>query len=130
VKKYLSWFSQARKDYLWGESSLSGGHFAQTCFIAQQVSEKALKSLCFFRGYDMVKSHSIVQILNDLSINGKLEEFGRQLDLYYLATRYPDALPDNAVPSTMFSKDQAVTALAMAKEFLNVVQAEIGDDHE
>jgi len=32
---------QAKADFQWGEDSLDHGHFAQTCFIAQQVAEKA-----------------------------------------------------------------------------------------
>jgi len=125
MKKHSAWFAQARKDLLWGESSLSGGHFAQTCFIAQQVAEKALKSLAYYRGNDLVKSHSLVQILKDLEINGHLASYGRQLDLYYIATRYPDALPDNSVPSDFFDADQARAALDMAKVFLDKVQAEL-----
>lgn len=126
VKKYEAWFAQARKDLLWGESSLLAGHYAQTCFIAQQVAEKALKSLAFYRGFDLVKSHSVVQILNDLKVNGQLVSYGRQLDLYYLSTRYPDALPDNSIPSNVFDVDQAKSALEMARAFIQTVQSEIG----
>lgn len=125
MKRYVAWFAQARKDLLWGESSLESGHFAQACFVAQQVAEKALKSLAFFRGHDLVKSHSLVQILKDMKINGELESYGRQLDLYYLSTRYPDALPDHSIPSESFDMNQARSALDMAKVFLDKVSEEM-----
>lgn len=92
--------------------------------------EKTLKSLAFLRGFDVVKSHSLVQILNDLGINGNLLSYGRQLDLYYLSTRYPDALPDNGIPSNAFDVEQAKAALMMARGFIEAVQIEIGGPNE
>ena len=44
MSRYLDWFKQAKNDIQWAEHSLDGGFFSQTCFIAQQSSEKALQS--------------------------------------------------------------------------------------
>lgn len=125
MRRYESWFKQAKNEYLWGQVSLEAGFFAQACFIAQQVAEKSLKSIAYFRKAIAVKSHSISTICDELKINGELKDFGQHLDLYYVSTRYPDALPDHAVPAESFSKKQAIEALKMAKVFLDRAEEEI-----
>ncbi len=95
------------------------------CFIAQQVAEKALKAIAFRNEYEIVKSHSIVQIAKSLKLNGQIEEYGKVLDLYYISTRYPDALPDNAIPSDSFSRKQASAALKMASHFIQKAKIEL-----
>ncbi len=124
--KYISWLLQAESDLRCTEDLLRDGHYAQACFSAQQSSEKALKALAFFRGADLVKSHSLATIAKDLKINGELANFAIKLDLYYLSSRYPDALPESAVPSEFFGEEIARDALEMGKSFLERVREEIG----
>lgn len=124
--RYLSWLLQAESD-LRAVAALSGsGLHAQACFNAQQSAEKALKALAFFRGADLFKSHSLQSIAADLAINGQLASFANKLDLYYLTARYPDALPDHAVPAESFDHVMADEALTMAKAFIDRVKNEIG----
>lgn len=59
----------------WAKCSLAGGFFAQTCFIAQQAGEKALKSYCFSQGFDLVRTHSLFQIVKSIGENGNLEKY-------------------------------------------------------
>ena len=123
--KYLSWFLQAESDLRCVIDLIKTGHFAQACFNSQQASEKALKALAFFRGSDLVKSHSLDTIAKDLKINGELSTYALKLDLYYITARYPDALPENAVPSESFNKDMADEAMKMAQAFLGKVREEL-----
>ena len=123
--RYLSWILQAESDLRCVSDLIKNGHFAQACFNSQQASEKALKSLAFFRGAELVKSHSLDTITKDLKINGELSTFAMKLDLYYLTARYPDALPENAVPSESFNKAMADEAFKMAETFLEKVREEI-----
>lgn len=123
--RYLSWILQAESDLRTVDFLTKGGHYAQGCFNAQQAAEKALKALAFFRGVLMVKSHSLKTIASDLKINGVLETYSSKLDLYYLSARYPDALPDYAVPAENFTRDMATEAYTMAAEFLKTVKSEI-----
>ena len=120
--RYISWLLQSESDLRSVEALTSSGHFAQACFNAQQASEKALKALAFFKGSDLVKSHSLATIASDLGLNGQLATFAVKLDLYYLTARYPDALPDHAVPSEKFTKEMASEAFTMAKVFLDKVK--------
>lgn len=105
--RYLSWLLQAESDLRSVVDLSANGHYAQACFNAQQAAEKALKALAFFRGSDLVKSHSLSTIAKDLAINGHLATYATKLDLYYLTARYPDALPGNAVPSENFTQNMA-----------------------
>lgn len=83
----------------------SGEFYSQTCSIAQQSAEKALKAFCFFKGFDIVKSRSLFQIVKALGENGEVEKLAKELDLYYLSGRYPDAFPAGA-PFEMFTAEQ------------------------
>lgn len=122
--RYLDWFHQAENDWDWGNHSMASGHFSQTCFIAQQVAEKALKALCYFKGYDIIRTHSVRKIAQELGINGEIESIAKQLDLYYIPTRYPDSLPEGA-PFESFTHDQAESALKQALVLLNYVREKI-----
>jgi HEPN domain-containing protein len=122
--RYIAWLLQAESDIRCVVDLIANGHYAQACFNAQQASEKALKALAFFRGADLVKSHSLDTICRDLKINGELEVYAAKLDLYYLTARYPDALPENAVPSENFNQVMARESLEMANSFLKKVKKE------
>lgn len=120
------WLKQAENDYLWGEGSLSQGFYAQTCFIAQQVAEKAIKSIAYFHEYE-VKGHSIAKIAKAIGINSEIEEAGKRLDMYYISARYPDALPAGS-PFEFFSLKQAQESLADAKLIIQKAKAELHDE--
>lgn len=123
--RYLSWLLQAESDLRSVKDLIKHSHFAQACFNSQQAAEKSLKALAFFRGADLVKSHSLATIAKDLNINGILASYASKLDLYYLTARYPDALPENAVPSENFDKTMAEEAIKMAQEFIDRIKKEI-----
>lgn len=120
MNRYEDWLRQAENDLEWARHSFAGGFFAQTCFIAQQAAEKALKSWCFFKGFDIVRSHSIFQIVRSLGENGMLEKCARELDIYYVSARYPDALPAGA-PFEILTADQAQGALRAAEDIFSRV---------
>ncbi|MBU1564042.1 MAG: HEPN domain-containing protein [Proteobacteria bacterium] len=125
--RYLDWHRQAENDLLWARHSFSGGFFSQACFISQQSAEKALKSFCFFKGFDIVKTHSLFQIVKALGENGELEKLAKELDLYYISGRYPDAFPAGA-PFEMFTSEQAERALNSAEFIYNIISKRISND--
>ncbi|MHB8765499.1 MAG: HEPN domain-containing protein [Deferrisomatales bacterium] len=108
----------------WAAHSLAGGFFAQTCFIAQQAGEKALKALAYARGYDTVKTHSLFRVCQTLGEDGELEEHARELDLYYISGRYPDAFPAGA-PFEILTRRQAEAALASARAVVQAVRTRL-----
>jgi len=126
-QRYLDWFKQAENDFEWAKDSRKCEHFAQTCFICQQVAEKSIKSLAFKRGADLVKGHSILNIAKALGINGEIEMIGRKLDLFYISTRYPYAVPSGS-PFEYFSAEQADEALSLTEIFLKKMKELIEHD--
>jgi len=124
--RHDAWFLQAEDDLRWGRDSLAARHFAQACFIAQHVGEKALKALAFQRGFDVVKSHSIARIAGELDIDGEILQVATTLDLYYISARYPDALPDGVAPFEHFTERMAAEALRFAERIVERVRSERG----
>ena len=112
------WYKQAENDFLWARDTLANGRFAQVCFICQQVAEKSLKAVAYSRNFDMVKSHSVLEIARSLGINGEIENIAKRLDLYYISTRYPDAFPSGA-PFEYYTKEQAEEAIVFAGKILD-----------
>lgn len=90
-----------------------------------------MKALCFVHGYDVIKTHSLVQIIKSLQMNGELENIAKELDLYYISGRYPDAFPAGA-PFEMFTREQAESALAKARRIFTLIgeRIDVAVDHQ
>ncbi|MBF3375729.1 HEPN domain-containing protein [Leptospira borgpetersenii serovar Balcanica] len=80
--------------------------------------------MAFFRGADLVKSHSVKTIAKELNENGEIESIGRKLDLYYIPTRYPDAFMEGA-PFEYFEESQAKEAIEFAETLIRIVREKI-----
>jgi HEPN domain-containing protein len=119
------WLKQAGADLAWAQSSYESGHWAQVCFICQQVGEKALKAIALARGASQVRSHSIVEIAAALGLDEELTRMGKRLDLYYITTRYPDSFASGA-PYEYFEEDQALEAVEFADKFVQRARKETG----
>ncbi len=115
------WLRQAEDDAAWLVDSIERGHYAQACYIAQQVAEKALKSLAFFRGASEIKGHSVTKIAQALSINAEIERAGKILDRYYISGRYPDAFPEG-IPADFLDQEAARSAQTEAQLVLQKVK--------
>ena len=121
IAEATRWILQAENDLAFAQLGLREGYYSQACFLSQQAAEKALKSVAYGRGDRFVVGHSLQELLNDLvGTYGDMEslrESARRLDQYYVATRYPDALP-GGLPFETFSRDQAEEAVEMASEIV------------
>ena len=127
MTRYLDWLRQAENDLQWAQHSFAGGFFSQTCFCCQQAGEKALKAYCFFKEYDVIRSHSLFQIIRALGEDGELEKYARELDLYYISGRYPDAFPGGA-PFELLTEEQATRALTAANGIYSIINERLPED--
>ncbi len=123
MNRAKDWMKQARDDGLWAQDTLEAGRYAQACFVAQQVAEKALKALALHKGYDSVRSHSVLKICDALDLNGELRQMAKRLDQYYISSRYPDAYIEGA-PFEFFTREQAVEAVGYASKILDIIEGE------
>lgn len=124
TQRYHDWFRQAENDLEWANHSMKGEFYSQVCFVCQQCAEKALKAFCLSLGYDSIRTHSLFQIIRKLGENGELEQCARELDIYYISARYPDALPAGA-PFELISREQAQRALHSAKTIINIIRTRL-----
>jgi len=123
------WLELADEDIEMADYALSRSIFRQTCFHAQQAVEKALKGLLDARLGTHPKSHSLEQmLLYDAGIHNELRKWQtscRNLDRFYIPTRYADALP-GLLPAGEPTKPDARKALKDAKAIVAEVREKIG----
>ena len=95
------WLHFAREDLTMAQMAMEAGIYNQTCFHAQQCSEKAVKALLIFQGKSVPRTHRLGDLLFLLGDEAKDDIFAgwrleiQLLDRFYIPTRYPDALPRN-----------------------------------
>ena len=107
----------ARKHLDHARFAAEAGFHAQACFNAQQAAEKAVKAVHYAKGAPAVLGSGFRQLIEDLNTPSLavLLSAARQLDLYYIPTRYPNRL-DDATHEEAFSSDQSLTALDLAQD--------------
>ena len=122
------WLKTARKDLDLARLAADAGFHAHACFHAHQGAEKAVKSIHYARGARMVLGHSIRQLIERLNIPslGVLLPAARQLDLFYIPTRYPNGLGDGT-PDEAFSRDQSSRAVDLAHDIIVAASDIIAD---
>jgi HEPN domain-containing protein len=124
------WLAQAENDLSFAEHGLELGYFAQTCFLAQQVAEKAAKAVHFARGARIVLGHSVDALLEPLEASlpeaGRLRDGAKELDQHYVPTRYPNGLPGN-VPFRAYTAEQARRALGHARAIVDFARSRLGE---
>lgn len=110
------WLDTARKDLDLAQLAAGAEFHAHACFNAHQAAEKAVKAIHYAKGARMVLGHGIRQLIERLDIPSLtlLLPAARQLDLYYVPTRYPNGL-DDGTPDEAFSADQSSQALDLAR---------------
>ena len=96
---------------------LAAGFAAQTCFMARQVTEKALKAALLATGAKSHRGHSCARLgVKLVAVIAELEVMRPDLmllDQYYVATRYPNGIPSGA-PFEAYSLSQTEQALESA----------------
>lgn len=128
--KAKGWLREAETQSKAAAMLEKGGFHSMACFLSQQTVELALKAFLLHRGEDLVKIHSLVELLDlcqrydkDFS---RFDDTARDLEHYYIFARYPNGLGTGA-PSDHFNERQAREALAAADAVLAFVEERMGD---
>ncbi len=121
----LRWLEQAEADLYSAKVLLENNIYHTTCFIAQQVAEKALNAYLYASGEYIVTGHSVTSLCSwaieydqDFSI---LQDDISLLDGYYIPTRYPNGLPDS-IPAKVYNKKTAEEAYKLAEKTICFVK--------
>lgn len=118
------WIKEAENTLRQARHSCRENSYNLACFLAEQTSQKSLKAVLYLDGARFINIHSIAELIKEIS--KKRPEFleffnqGAKLDNYYLSSRYPDAVPEPAIPSEIYIKDQAEEAVDIAKNIFDV----------
>ncbi len=114
------WFKEASNTLQQAKRTFQQKDYNLTCFLAEQTTQKALKAVLYGEGERFINIHSIAELIKTVAFRhpdfSALLDKGAKLDQYYLSTRYPDAIPEPAIPSEIFSEDQAKEALEIMIE--------------
>jgi len=116
------WFQFAREDLQVAELAMQASIFNQVCFHAQQCAEKAVKGLLARQGMPLPRTHRLSDLLQLLDPN-PLTVIAldlQLLDRFYIATRYPDALPGTLTEGLPIEAD-AREALAVARRVITLL---------
>jgi HEPN domain-containing protein len=117
------WFEQAQFDLKSAEDSLQSGNYEWSCFQAQQAAEKALKAYLYLQGEREIYTHSVFQLIALCAkYDKRFEELRpiKELDNYYVPTRYPNALP-RVVPHKFYGKEDAAKCVGYAREVISQI---------
>lgn len=115
----LRWLSQAEQQFEVGEYNRAGGYSPAACFFFQQAGELALKALLVRHGV-RERVHTVAHLVARLAkLNesvADLEAAARDLDRFYVTTRYPDSLPsgtsrDHFIPEDAESAQNAARSI-------------------
>jgi HEPN domain-containing protein len=121
------WLEQASEDLKWAKDLAKRGGYHIACFLSQQVGEKALKAFLYAQGEEIVIGHSVDRLCHQAARYDR--EFEEKvmvwsiLDGFYVATRYPNGLPDS-IPAKVYTKYAALQAVEMAEEIVEFVKAQ------
>ena len=110
---------QAGYDLAQAEGLLAQAVFSYAAFFAEQAAQKSLKAYLLSQGMRLVTIHSVRELAREAASHDSrftpLIEDGGRLDRHYLTSRYPDALPEPAIPAEVYTKQDAEEAVAMAR---------------
>lgn len=122
LQSAAQWFHYAEADMRAAKLLRDAKEHPAACFHAQQAVEKAFKGLLSIVG-DVSKGHSIsemVRIVKDAGYDqGDIPPAGK-LDRYYIATRYPDALPGSNAQD-VFDLQDANDAIGIAEQTIRLL---------
>ena len=120
------WLRFAADDLRMGRLAFREGIHTQACFHAQQCAEKAVKGLLVYVGQSPPRTHRMLHLMRLLptdSLASVRADVGL-LDLFYIPTRYPDALP-GSLPDGYPTEDVALRALELAERGYQEVLIEL-----
>jgi HEPN domain-containing protein len=116
------WLAAARDDLDSARYLATGDRHAPACFFSQQAAEKAIKAVHYFQGARSVIGHNARALVERLSPRvaslDALVDAARELDLFYVPTRYPNGL-DAGTPAEAFSAPQSDRAIDLAGRFVD-----------
>ena len=117
-EEFERWFSFAVEDLSMAKLALREGIYNQVCFHSQQCVEKVLKGFIALKGKIPPKTHKLADLLYLLEEThfDNIKDRILLLDRFYIVSRYPDAIIEDAYPK----EKEAEEALEVAEEAIKI----------
>lgn len=120
-----NWFTQAKAEFEDAKDLEQRKRFYLALFLYQQAAEKALKAFLFSLGEEELFTHSVKDLI-DIAVsyakNFKQVKQAKDLDRFYIPTRYPNGLAGN-VPAEFFDNpEECAAAQKLAKGVIDLVR--------
>ncbi len=113
AERSRDWIKQATRDLEVAKSLRESESYEWACFAAHQAAEKAVKAV-FQKMNSVAWGHSVLELLKILSkripVDEEILNCARNLDRYYVPTRYPDSF-DSGSPYEYFTEEDAENAI-------------------
>ena len=130
LRNAARWLRQAEYDLKQAERLLEEGVFSYAAFFAEQSAQKSLKAFLLSRGRRLVAIHSVGELAREaVKLEGKFQPLidrAKRLDRHYLTARYPDALPEPAIPAEAYAREDAEEAVTTARIVFDTARSAIG----
>jgi HEPN domain-containing protein len=127
-KEALRWYLQGSRDARTAGRNSHNGDHEVACFLYQQAAEKILKAFLYLRGENPVLGHSTLKLAERaVAYNAGFQralDACRDLDVFYLSTRYPNGIPDGA-PFEFFTEQHSEKARQAFDEIHAVVRVSL-----
>ncbi|OGL46969.1 MAG: DNA-binding protein [Candidatus Schekmanbacteria bacterium RBG_13_48_7] len=123
------WLWQAERDLNHAKNSKTAGDYEWACFAAQQAAEKAIKAV--FQAHHMEGwGHVLIKLMEELKqvvshVSEELMEASRNLDKFYIPTRYPNGFAAGA-PGQFYSEKDSNEAIHYASIIIEFSKNKIG----
>jgi HEPN domain-containing protein len=124
LERARQWLEAAGNDLQSAEVLRQAGIFNNACFFAQQAAEKAFKGFLVATGVDCPRSHSLDSLVALVPADERLSKLSpARLDRYYIAPRYPDALPPGGSILKSYGSPDADDAIHTAQGIVDLMKA-------
>ncbi len=127
-KESQRWLIQAEQELKDAISIIELGSYYLTLFLCQQSAEKALKAFVYLHEEEPIMTHSVSSLLKIAeSIDSEFANVkeSKRLDDYYIPTRYPNGVPDEAPAEYYDDVEEAKQAIQMAEGVVKLVRQKI-----
>ena len=124
------WLRQAEYDLGVAQKLLEDSAFAYAAFHAEQSAQKSLKAYLLLGGRRFIPTHSVGELAQQAAALeasfGPLVDQAKRLDRHYLTSRYPDALPEPAIPAEAYVRSDADEAVGISRKIFEICKSVIG----
>jgi HEPN domain-containing protein len=123
------WLKFCDEDLRAADATLKDNVFSAVCFHAQQAVEKAIKAVLLAKSGKVPRDHSVLRLAemsDDKELFGLHKEELEFLDMFYVPTRYPDALP-GSLPEGLPNKEDAEKAVVSAKKVVEFIKKRLNN---